>query len=654
MAEAVLFNLATDILKLAGSITLSEIQLVRGARDELDSLKDTIETIRAVLLDAEKQQWHNNQVKLWLARLKDVLYDVQDLLDDVATEDLRRKVTPGNKMSKAVRVFFSKSNQPAHRRKVAKEIQELRKRLDRIKKDREFHLEEHPSEETMAIARGKKPESSKPDEQIIGRKKDKENIKRLLFDSSSSDAVSFVAIVGKGGLGKTALARLVYNDGEVEEHFDLKMWVCVSDVFDVHLIIKEILKSANCQDYENKPLDQLQRLLQETLGKKKYLLVLDDMWNEVRLKWLELGDWLKGGEPGSKILITTRSHMVAKVTDEKSAIYDLQGLSTSESWDLFREVAFGDRQASVDQRLEEMGRDIVRKCAGVPLAIRTIGSLLYGKKEDQWNRYRVKELPEIPELDAIDNGIMQVLKFSYDRLPSCLKHCFAYCSLFPKDYVYDKEMMIHLWMAQGFIESLNGEDNLEDVADNYLSELVWRSFLDAANKCSDGKVKTFKMHDLMHDLAQKVAGGSANIRVGLAQQDAPFTLPHCIARYTSQVPKPNVQDQMLNSQVTTVQHMEREKAYDIIASLLKIPFLDEEVANSSSFQRKMGRVDGYNPQNVRKDSVFAWTDVYEKQSSALIAQRIKTCLVLRWTNMKEWIWTYVNVNTKGSFVARKL
>ncbi|XP_048133562.1 actin-related protein 9-like [Rhodamnia argentea] len=109
--------------------------------------------------------------------------------------------------------------------------------------------------------------------------------------------------------------------------------------------------------------------------------------------------------------------------------------------------------------------------------------------------------------------------------------------------------------------------------------------------------------------------GSANIRVGLAQQDAPFTAPHCIARCTSQVPKRNVQDQMLNSQVTTAQHMEREKAYDIIASLLKIPFLDEEVTNSSSFQRKMGRVDAYNPQNGRKDSVFSWTDVYERQSS---------------------------------------
>ncbi|XP_056169176.1 actin-related protein 9-like [Syzygium oleosum] len=114
--------------------------------------------------------------------------------------------------------------------------------------------------------------------------------------------------------------------------------------------------------------------------------------------------------------------------------------------------------------------------------------------------------------------------------------------------------------------------------------------------------------------------GSANIRVGLAQQDAPFTLPHCIARYTSQVPKPNVQDQFFRCSILKLRRRntwsERRLMIFVpqIASLLKIPFLDEEVANSSSFQRKMGHVDGYNPQNVRKESVFAWTDVYEKQS----------------------------------------
>ncbi|XP_056169890.1 putative disease resistance protein RGA3 [Syzygium oleosum] len=524
IATAILKSIATEIAKPGGSFASQKVQLLCGAKDELKSLQDTVQTIQAVLLDAEKKQWHDNQVKLWLRRLKDVLYDVQDLFDDVATENLRQKVTSGNKMSKAVCVFFSKSNQLAHRLRVANKIQELRKELDRIKSDKELsNLEQHLSEET--IGRGKKPEVPSPDEKIIGREEDKKTIKQLLFDSSSSPSVSFVAIVGKGGLGKTALARLVYNDGEVKEHFGLKMWVCVSDVFDVNVIIKEILKSAkdNCQehdddemkkllqDLENKPIDQLPSLLHEILGRLKYLLVLDDLWNEDRDKWLKLGDWLEGGLQGSKILVTTRSHKVAMVTDAKSVIHVLRGLSEDKSWNLFRKMAFGDGVESLDPELEETGRDIVKKCAGVPLAIRTIGGLLYGKNKDEWLRYKVRELPEIPEIDEVDDGIMQVLKFSYDRLPSCLKHCFAYCSLFPKDYVYDKEVMIHLWMAQGFIESLNGEDNLEDVADNYLSELLCRSFLDAARKEDDGEVLTFKMHDLMHDLAQKVAGGECKI-----------------------------------------------------------------------------------------------------------------------------------------------
>ncbi|XP_048133559.1 putative disease resistance protein RGA3 [Rhodamnia argentea] len=519
MAEAVLFSLATNILKslasemaeLGGSFASQQIQLLCGAKDGLQSLRGTVQTIQAVLLDAEKKQWHNNQVKLWLKRLKDVLYDVQDLLDDVATEDLRRKVTPGNEMSKAVRFFFSKSNQLAHRVKVTNKIQELRKKLDRIKNDRTFHLEERQSEETTAIGRGRKTEIFAPDRAIIGRENDRKMIKHLLFDSSSTRSVSVVAIVGKGGLGKTALARLVYNDGEVKEHFGLKMWVCVSDVFDVNSIVKDILKSANCQDLENKTLDQLLNLLHETLSRKKYLLVLDDLWNEDRNKWLKLGDWLEGGERGSKILVTTRSHTVAKVTDAKSVIHDLPGLSKDESWNLFKKMAFGDGVESSDSELEWMGLDIVKRCAGVPLAIRTIGGLLYGKNKDEWARYKVHELPEIPEIDEADDGIMQVLKFSYDHLRSCLKHCFAYCSLFPKDYVYRKERMIHYWVAQGFIESRKGDDNLEVVAGNYLSELLCRSFLDVASKGDDGEVPTFKMHDLMHDLAQKVAGGECKI-----------------------------------------------------------------------------------------------------------------------------------------------
>ncbi|XP_056175149.1 putative disease resistance protein RGA1 [Syzygium oleosum] len=524
MAEAVLFSLATDILKSlttemakpGGFFASQNIQLLCCAKDELQSLEGTVQTIQAVLLDAERQQWHNNELKLRLKRLKDMLYELQDLLDDVATEDLRWKVTSGNKMLKAVRIFFSKSNQLAHRLKVANKIQELRKKLVRIKNDREFNLERHLSEATLSIVR-RTTHSFAREEEIIGREEDKEEIIAQLLDSSSRESVSVVSIVGIGGLGKTTLADLVYNDEKVKECFKLKMWVCHGDpkIFDVDLIIKEILKSAkdgcqgdlemtNLQGIENKNEEQLRRLLGKVLGGKKYLLVLDDLWNDDRLRWLELQPLLMGGSRGSKILITTRNRSVVQATDANSVIHDLRGLSEDKSWDLFKKMAFGNGEESLDLRLEEIGRDILKKCAGVPLAIKTIGSLLYAKNEKEWLNFKERELSKI---DKLDRGIMEILKLSYDHLPSHLKHCFAYFALFPKDYVFDKQTMIQLWMAQGFIESLEGNEDLEETGDSYVSDLLSRSFLEF-EMVDDytGEVKMFKMHDLMHDLALKVAG----------------------------------------------------------------------------------------------------------------------------------------------------
>ncbi|KAK3417205.1 hypothetical protein EUGRSUZ_H02942 [Eucalyptus grandis] len=147
---------------------------------------------------------------------------------------------------------------------------------------------------------------------------------------------------------------------------------------------------------------------------------------------------------------------------------------------------------------------MVKKCAGVPLAIKTISSLLYTKKKKEWLNFKGCELSNI---DDSDEGIMKVLKLSYVHLPSHLKHCFAYCALFPKDYVFDKQTIIQLWMAQGFIKASEGSDDLEETGNSYVSNMLCRSFIEVEEIDDDtGEVNTFKMHDLMHDLALKVAG----------------------------------------------------------------------------------------------------------------------------------------------------
>ncbi|KAL3727042.1 hypothetical protein ACJRO7_031877 [Eucalyptus globulus] len=509
MAEAVLFTLTNDILKLACSNIFSKIQLARGASDDLKGLKYTVKTIQTMLLDAEKKQWDSEQVKLWLMRLKDVLYDAQDLLDDVATEDLRRKVTPGNKMSKAVRFFFSKSNQLA----------QPYKKLDWIAKDREFRLEEHRSEATVAIVRRRTTDSFVRKEEIIGRQSDEREIIKSLLDSSSEESVSIVSIVGMGGLGKTTLARLAYNDDKVRNYFELKMWVCVSDVFDRDFLIKEILKSAR-EDIDKKREGELPELLRKVLDGKKYLLVLDDLWNEDRGKWSELQSLLMDGSLGSKILVTTRNQSVLEAIGTKSGIFDLKVLPKDKSWDLFKKTVLGDGKEPLNQKLEEIGQDIVKKCGGVPLAIKTIGNLLYAKKEKEWLYFKDREFSKI---DTLNPEIMEVLKISYDHLQPGLKHCFAYCALFPKDYVFNRQTMIQLWMAQSFIESLDEHEEIEEIGDDYVSDLLRGSFLEVEKvNPYTGKVEMFKMHDLMHDLALKVAGNECkmvNLNKGSLDED---------------------------------------------------------------------------------------------------------------------------------------
>ena len=245
--------------------------------------------------------------------------------------------------------------------------------------------------------------------------------------------------MGIGGLGKTTLAQNVYSDEKVKTYFELKMWVCVSDIFELKIIVEKIIASAIDKKLENFEMDQLQNKLRQNLNQKKYLLILDDVWIEDKESWCELKRLLMGGAKGSKVVVTTRTKLVAEITSTISP-YFLEGLSKSQSWLLLKQMAFKKEQETVDPNLEAIGMEIVENCQGVPLAIKTIGRVLYFKNtKDEWSYIKNNELTNVTQSK---NGVLPVLKLSYDHLPSHLKCCFAYCSLFPKDYLIDKLTLI--------------------------------------------------------------------------------------------------------------------------------------------------------------------------------------------------------------------
>ncbi|XP_062145327.1 putative disease resistance protein RGA3 [Alnus glutinosa] len=510
MAEAVLFNTAAGMAKSLGSLALQEIGLLWGVKDELLKLRNTVSTIQAVLLDAEEQQAKNHAVKDWLGKLKDAMFDADDLLDDFSAEVLRRQVMTRDKKAKEVRIFFSKSNQLAHGLKMGHRIKAVRERLDAVAADRiKFNFTERFMETRFENREREHTHSFVHEEEVIGREDEKKAVLELLLNFDMKENVSIIPIVGIGGLGKTTLAQYVYSEEEVKRHFDLKIWVCVSEAFDVKTIVEKIIESATNRRPESLEMDSLQSRLRAEIDGKRYLLVLDDVWNENRNRWLSLKKLLVGGKRGSKILITTRSTIVAEITGTVSP-YLLRGLSENNSWFLFEQMAFKDGEGARNPKLVEIGKEILHKCAQVPLAIRTIGSLLYFKNSEvDWLYFKNNELFKI--IQQAENDILPILKLSYDHLPSNLKQCFAFCSLFPKDHKIEVVMLIRLWIAHGFVHSSDRNKCLEDVGREHFMHLLWRSFFQDVERDLCGVVIKCKMHDLNHDLAQLVAGEECTI-----------------------------------------------------------------------------------------------------------------------------------------------
>ncbi|AET01321.1 NB-ARC domain disease resistance protein [Medicago truncatula] len=507
MAELIPYGLAESLIKRLASAAFREFGGIYGVMNELERLKNTVESIRNVLLDAEDKQEQNHAVKNWIRRLKDVLNFADNLLDEFVIEDLRHKSDVRQK-KKVTKVFYSLSpNRIAFRYKMAHEIEKIRKIFnDVVDEMSKLNL----SQNVMVVMQT----------DIIGRENNKKEIISLLRQHHRDHNVSLIAIVGIGGLGKTALAQLVYNDKEVENIFEKKIWVCVSKNFDVKTILKKILESLlNGKVDENLSLDNLQNNLRQNLSERKYLLVLDDIWNESHQKWIELRTYLMCGAKDSKILVTTRSKTVAQTMGVCDP-YVLNGLTPEESWSLLKNIiTYGNEAQAVNETLESIGMEIAEKCSGVPLAIRTLGGLLQGKsKQSEWNNVLQGDFWRLCQ---DENSIVPVLKLSYQNLSPQQRQCFAYCSIYPKDWEIEKDELIQLCIAQGYLDCSPEVELNEDIGNQFVKIFLTKSFFQDAKMDEDGDIYSFKMHDLIHDLAMQVAGidccsldGDANKLVG--------------------------------------------------------------------------------------------------------------------------------------------
>ncbi|XP_027335860.1 putative disease resistance protein RGA1 [Abrus precatorius] len=503
--ESVPFAVASNLIHRLASAEFLEFGQEYGVMEELEALKKTIGSINDVLLDADHKQ-EQVRVRNWISDFKEVLHAADDFLDDLAFQFRSDKLgaAEGKEVNKVL-LSISSSNQIPLYNEMPVEIIKIRERFNCVVEDMD-KLNLIPSSMLVKQTDGGWRETCSfvLESDIIGRDDSKKEIISLLRKPHENQKVSLIAIVGLGGLGKTALAQLVYNDLEVQNFFEMQMWVCVSDNFDVKTILMKILDSIIIDSQrQDQSLEKLQRELHKNLSGKKYLLVLDDIWNESYDKWAELKKYLMCGARDSKILVTTRNENVAK-TMTASTSYPLKGLTDEESWSLLKNIAFEDDCKGVNQNLESMGKEIAKKCKGVPLAVKTLGGLLRGQNEvSDWENVLSGDFWKVCEEQI---SIMPILKLSYQNLSPDMRQCFAYCSLYPKDSEIPKDELIQLWMAQGYLQCSTEKQRMEDVGNQFVKMFLMNSFFQEAESDKYGEIKSFKMHDLMHDLAMLVAG----------------------------------------------------------------------------------------------------------------------------------------------------
>ncbi|PNS96771.1 hypothetical protein POPTR_017G137700v4 [Populus trichocarpa] len=522
MADAIVSALVSPILENLSLQALKEAGLAWGLDTELENLESTFAIVQAVLQDAEEKQWKNKALEIWLRRLKDAAYDVDDVLDDFAIEARRHRLQKD--LKNRLRSFFSLDHNPLiFRLKMAHKLKNVREKLDVIaNENKTFELTTRVGD---VAADWRLTSSVVNESEIYGRGKEKEELINMLLTTSGDLPIH--AIRGMGGLGKTTLVQLVFNEESVKQQFGLRIWVCVSTDFDLIRLTRAIIESIDGAPCGLQELDPLQRCLQQKLTGKKFLLVLDDVWEDYTDRWSKLKEVLRCGAKGSAVIVTTRIEMVAHRMATAS-VRHMGRLSEEDSWQLFQQLAFGMRRKEERAHLEAIGVSIVKKCGGVPLAIKALGNLMRLKEsEDQWIAVKESEIWDLRE-DASE--ILPALRLSYTNLSPHLKQCFAYCAIFPKDHVMRREELIALWMANGFI-SCRREMDLHGI--EIFDELVGRSFLQEVEDDGFGNI-TCKMHDLMHDLAQSIAAQECYTTEGNEELEIPKTARH-VAFYSQSV-----------------------------------------------------------------------------------------------------------------------
>ncbi|KAK6946298.1 NB-ARC [Dillenia turbinata] len=501
---------------------INEFKFLRAVSAQVQRLQDKLKWIQGFLKDADAimRVEEGQQLRTVVSQFRDIAYDSEDLIDTYIL-----KVASMSREGRGGFIGFLKKLASIFKKwlyihKVGNEIEAINARISWIRET----LPPHNMQNTVGASTDnrrsrqgwRRSYAHEEEEHVVGLDDDIDKLVRELNNEEADARV--VSIVGIGGSGKTTLAKRLYNHVLVKKHFDCHLWVSISQQWDSRDVLQSILIQTSSLTKEERELidkmknEELVGKLYSFLGERLYLLVLDDIWETKA--WDELSHAFPRRKVGSKIILTTRNRYVPRQVDPHCVVHEPRSLTDDEAWELLSKKTKIKEESTSQEVIElcELGKEMVKRCGGLPLAVVVLGGLLATRSSlQEWKKLHQNIGLQLraagKEGDQPQGKVMSVLKLSYNDLPYRLKPCFLYLGLFPEDADIRAKKLIRMWIAEGFILSseIDREHTVESAGEEWLEELIERSMIQVGARDSDGRVKTCRMHDLIRDLCLEQA-----------------------------------------------------------------------------------------------------------------------------------------------------